>query len=45
VVQRVSLKKEKEEELLDTFVLNVSNLLAPKEDQTSYQKSSLKSTF
>ena len=45
MVQRVSLKKGKEEELLDIFVLNVNNLLVQKEDQVSYQKSSLKSTF
>ena len=39
------LKREKEEELLGIFVMNVSNLLALKEDPINYQKSFSKSTY
>jgi len=37
------LGREKEEELLDIFVMNVDNLLVQKEDQTTYLKSFSKS--
>jgi hypothetical protein len=41
----VLLKRENKEELLDTFVLNASNLLVQKEDQTNYQKSFSQNIF
>ncbi len=48
-VQTVNLKtlfpKVQEEELRDTFVMNVIVGLVQKEDQKTYKKSSLKSMF